>query len=771
MIRVLVFLNVLLAGCFVNGIDQTYLTSSGTHRKLPKTDKPTISPTSFPTRSPTESPTKSFHPTLSPKTKIPSSKPSFTSEAPSFSTSPPSSTIITSSIAIFPMQPFTLGFLYPPSTSVTKINFDLLSDIMQSFLSDYISFRWSSTPHKNSEVTSLDEEEIEILDLYQYQRSQLEIIALPEQRRNLRNSRKLQNSKNQVFPTLFEGQSLIQSPNSDQYKQAKVDPPTFIQEERILLALELKLLQLQEEALTQHLGSLLELLQSNTVGDNHEVLSSITSIVTLDTDTDLEDLVTDVVEVENDKINENNENKENDQINSPPTTVDKAGTEFVGSSNPSPNSNKMIITMAIITGVLGMIVIFGSMKVYQKRKNKRAKGMRRKEASTANNTEERDDFSEVLDIYEIKHQINRSTNNSKKKKPKSQGDDEDFDDMSSIGMGTAIFNPKRHKNEYGDDVSQISLDYSMDGQSIETKKIPKYARSDHSIDGDDDTTFHEAKLLTTESRSPRRVRIDSQSTDAASTSQNQQPHVLKSQSSFKSYADTESVWTFSRMGNDETLEEGVEIESVLMRPQNSYDEEDESLYGFTKFTAKDKDDPNDSYSHVGQSPNKSMASISTQNTTPRHKTPNNPSNRYSEESFSSIDGPKRETLQNSNEIEKSFSSIDGVPDSWKKTNVATKVTDFFSPNFFPSKQTDPFHEQQRQHLSQSSKATPGIKKTLDDQSETPSDEYTRENDNKKSESSSIMNDLNTLRNALNPRKDPKRDWRNSSYARSRHMWQ
>lgn len=664
MIMGLVFNFLLIGGCFVNGRAQTNFVRGGTVRRLPKTDKPTINPTSEPTRSPTGLPTQSHHPSFSPTTLMPSSKPSSITLAPSFSTSAPSSLIISSSMVILPLESFSLGFEFPSSTAMEDINFILLTDILQSFLSDYISFQWPTTKHENSRDISLDEYEKEVFDLYQYQQSQIDIKDFSQQTRNLQNTRRqLQPNNNQIISTAFEGQSLIQEPTKDQYKKEKLDPPSFLEEERILFALKLKLRKLQEEALSNHLTSFLDLIQTNAIGENHKVLASISNVVPLSTDVSIDVVLEDVaVDVE----------KDNDSIDTQTSTVDKAGTELTNSSNTNPPSsgNKMIIIMAVVTSVLGIVVLMGAVKVYRDRKEKPLRANKRREASTANNTEEHDDFTEMLDIYEIKHQVKRSANKAQKKTKKTKSYEQDYDDdLSSIGMGTAVFNPALRKNELDDEVSQVSLDYSMDGQSIETRRIPKYARSDHSIDGDDDTTFHEAKLLTASSRS---VISEAKSKASRSNVAHEQlpppsPNAMISPSSYKSNNDAESVWTFSRMGGDDQLEEGIEVASVL-RPNNSYDEDDESLYGFTKFTAKDRDQYNDSYSHV-HSPNLSHHTVSSDDKTPKKKTPVNKSTKkYHEESFSSIDGPMKQSTSPSEAIEKSFSSIDGAPDSWNNDN-------------------------------------------------------------------------------------------------------
>lgn len=98
------------------------------------------------------------------------------------------------------------------------------------------------------------------------------------------------------------------------------------------------------------------------------------------------------------------------------------------------------------------------------------------------------------------------------------------------------------------------------------------------------------------------------------------------------------------------------------------------------------------------------------------------------------------------------------------------MTDFFAPSFFPvnAKQDkpDPFPQQRGKHLNGSKKNSKSRGNIdADDTSATPSDEFVNDNYDNKRES-----DLNATRNVVQPRKDPKRNWRNSTYARSRHMW-
>ena len=694
------------------------------------------------------------------------------------------------------LQAFSLGLLFPSTqskSSIESVDSARLNEHVQTFLFDYISQRWLSPKPQDFSTASLGMKlsniELQMLQLFTFSQMELEMASFStsmtdddddtnndnnkRRHRHLRTLQQDSNSQINMISTRYEGKSFLTIPSFSQYQtQLNTDPPTILQEQRLFLALESKLHLYQQEALTQHMGDLLELVQtddSSGVQENIEdALKNVEDILSFigDTTGTSTSSSSSTIGADNTDTPSGEEEGDNEIFVDTLADVNNAANINNDPTNMNLSNEKkgtMLIVMALVTGILGATLIaVGFFWVRKRRKY----GKSPKPLSDNNSrTMAESRSNNMIEIQEIDRRPSYYN-----------------DDMSSIGMGTAVirdspeyYEKLRRQKSLGDDMSQFSYDYSVEGQSIITKQLPKYTSGNDDDDDTIDTSIDLDKILGPAPTNQNPTNNHTNKSNAIVKSQSSPYSNVLGVSFSKSpssLGDEGTVWTFSKMGQDDgTFEEGVEV-GINSLPYGNDDSnsraDDDSIFGFAKLNYSDL---------ISMSPTegeKSIVSALTHETSPswtvkdfsgalqNNNNPNTPvllnspdTDEYTEQdSLPSIDRGPINPRKQSTQITKSF----------EQNNIQWNAFDYEEDNH--NLQIIPHHNSNSNDAGDN-----------DDYSDAPSDEFTlktennhmgnHKNDNNYGSSNNnewaqfetqsvastdIMHDLNRLRNVLDRRK-------------------
>lgn len=469
-----------------------------------------------------------------------------------------------------PLDEFSMKLYFSVSSLTSDINYNDFEEVMSWYLEEYFSAHWESVlvePIISSGLSSqleLDDGSVSLvkkyfdaLESFSIEYVDLDLTSFSTSRETTRNRRGLRNNSaqgrklpvNKVVTTSFDGKVIVKSKKLDELEDEE-DAEKYKEDrallENVLLILEEQVIHLQKKAFSEAEEIPIATYIRVETGGSNEILTDVESVkVSFPGD--------EIIDEESNNENNNGENGEG-----LPATGINAGSSSNSSEEESKKDVIVRIVTALLTGIGGALIVAIMYAFIKRRKRKNPKT---RNDGTADLT---DDMRSTINL---KHKI-RNNN------------DDDFDDLSSIGMGTAIFtSPKsvitaytnihQDRNNNNDDMSQVSFGYSVDGHSLATKQMPKYAKPDDDDDDDDDDSYSldsnpVRNAVKAKAKEAREQQQQQQKNRRTLNQSNNNSKARNSRSLSRASARTrdDSVWTFSHMGmgnEDSILEEGFEI--------------------------------------------------------------------------------------------------------------------------------------------------------------------------------------------------------------------
>lgn len=508
-----------------------------------------------------------------------------------------STSTATSTTTKVSLEDFSLELRFPASASTLSLDFGGLKDATRTFLSDYLRKQWDAN-ESESDVLLLSEEEIAALDAAAPEDVELRIAGYTSSgiRKRRRRRRRLEDQSPKTVTVTFQGFASV-------VVAATSGALTPLQTERVELLLETRVRTLQRAALEKDRYGLLFLLRQQK-GVLGEISSMRVNLVEDDEGANGADGggSRDVVGG-NEVVADDASNLFGDETNDANASVTGAD-----GNNKNNSNNNTVIILSVAASLSTLLMVL--MGVMYCRKKHVPVGKYKDQTSATHDTS--NDERCGIDIV-VSSNSNRSSSNN----PGGlHGDDDsrfgnspyrgrsgrDFDDVSSIGMGTAITSfRKRHGKYLGNDdddddtnkdedaASQASFGFSVEAQSVHTKALPKYARSDHSDDDDDtqEPDLFRGVVRFQDGIANSWARWVQNNKTPAATSKRKTNHAADGNSSVHT-KDDDTVWTYAHMGtqkqtprnggrksgdeeSSQRTNEGIEVEA-LAAPRRSLDD-------------------------------------------------------------------------------------------------------------------------------------------------------------------------------------------------------